>query len=56
MIPKMIKLLKLVRPWSGGFFTGLTAHLGAATVVFSAEHIAHFVGHVVAAILMRWGR
>lgn len=53
----MISRIKtLIRPWIGGLVTGLNAHLGAAIVVFSAERIAHFVGHVAAAIVLRFMR
>lgn len=50
------RLRTLIRHWAAGLTTGLNAHLGAAIVVFSAERVAHFVGHVVAVIVIRFVR
>jgi hypothetical protein len=46
------KLRKLLRHWALGLTTGISAHVTAAIVVVSAERVAHFIGHIVAAIIL----
>jgi hypothetical protein len=52
-VKMLSKVKQFAHPFTSGFFTGATAHLAGAIVVSSSDQIAHFVGHVVAVIILR---
>jgi hypothetical protein len=50
----MISRLKaFIRPFCTGLFTGAAAHGAASILVLSFNEVCHFVGHVVAAVVLR---
>lgn len=49
----LLKFKKFARPFNNGLLTGASAHVVAHLVILSAEWLAHFVGHVVAVIVLR---
>ena len=49
----MISKFKAFRPFCTGLFAGATAHVAGSILVFSADEVAHFVGHVVAVVVLR---